>query len=64
MMQLVGIPADRLYEGPEAFGHTISADTFIHLAHLRRNGKTPAGSKLLAFTYGFGSTWCALLLEH
>lgn len=64
MMQLVGIPANRLYEGPEPFGHTISADTFIHLAHLRRNGKTPAGSKLLTFTYGFGSTWCALLLEH
>jgi 3-oxoacyl-[acyl-carrier-protein] synthase-3 len=64
MMRLVGIPADRLYEGPESFGHTVSADTFIHLAHLRRHNGVPAGSKLLAFTYGFGSTWCALLLEH
>jgi 3-oxoacyl-[acyl-carrier-protein] synthase-3 len=64
MMQLVDIPADRLYDGPESFGHTISADTFIQLAHLRQNGDAAAGSKLLMFTYGFGSSWCALLLEH
>ena len=64
MMQLVGIPRNRLYDGPESFGHTISADSFIQLAHLRRSGRVPAGSKLLMFTYGFGSSWCALLLEH
>ena len=64
MMLLVGIPTSRLYQGPESFGHTISADSFIQLAHLRRNGCVPDGSKLLMFTYGFGSNWCALLLEH
>ncbi len=64
MMPLVGIPADRLYDGPESFGHTISADSFIQLAHLRRSGRVPAGSKVLLFTYGFGASWCALLLEH
>ena len=64
MMQLVGIPSNRLYDGPGSFGHTISADSFIQLAHLRRSGGVPAGSKLLMFTYGFGSSWCALLLEH
>jgi 3-oxoacyl-[acyl-carrier-protein] synthase-3 len=64
MMRLVGIPEDRLYQGRESFGHTISADTFIQPAHLRRHNGAPAGSKLLTFTYGFGSTWCALLLEH
>lgn len=64
MMQLVGIPSNRLYDGPESFGHTISADSFIQLAHLRRSRSVAAGSKLLMFTYGFGSSWCALLLEH
>ena len=64
MMQLLDIPAERLYDGPESFGHTISADSFIQLAHLRRSGTVPAGAKLLMFTYGFGSSWCALLLEH
>jgi 3-oxoacyl-[acyl-carrier-protein] synthase-3 len=64
MMQLIGIPRERLYVGPESFGHTISADTFIHLAHLRRHNRAASGAKLLTFTYGFGSTWCALLLQH
>ena len=31
LLNLVGIPADRLYSGPNGFGHTISADSFIHL---------------------------------
>jgi 3-oxoacyl-[acyl-carrier-protein] synthase III len=64
MLRLVGIPEDRLYTGPASFGHTISADTFIHLDHLRRSGQVRSGAHMLMFTYGFGSSWCALLLEH
>jgi len=64
LLGLVGIPAERLYQGPESFGHTISADSFIQLDHLRRSGRIRRGAKLLLFTYGFGSSWCALLLEH
>lgn len=64
MLGVVGIPKDRLYDGPPSFGHTISADSFIHLEHLRRNASVRSGARLLMFTYGFGSTWCALLLEH
>lgn len=64
LLRLVGIPEERLYVGPESFGHTISADSFIHLEHLRQTGRVPAGAKMLLFTYGFGSSWCALLLEH
>lgn len=64
MLRLVGIPADRLCDGLDSFGHTISADSFIHLHHLRRSGRMRAGARVLMFTYGFGSSWCALLLEH
>jgi 3-oxoacyl-[acyl-carrier-protein] synthase-3 len=64
MLHLMGIPADRLYVGSESFGHTISADSFIHLEHLRRSGRVEPGALVLMFTYGFGSSWCALLLEH
>jgi 3-oxoacyl-[acyl-carrier-protein] synthase-3 len=64
LLDLVGIPADRLYSGPNEFGHTISADSFIHLEHLRRSASTRRGARVLLFTYGFGSSWCALLLEH
>jgi 3-oxoacyl-[acyl-carrier-protein] synthase-3 len=64
LLRLIGVPADRLYLGAEPFGHTIMADSFIHLQELRKSGAAPAGSRLLLFSYGFGSSWCGLLLEH
>jgi 3-oxoacyl-[acyl-carrier-protein] synthase III len=64
LLRLVGISADRLYWVLPSFGHTITADSFLYLQELRRRGQVPRGSRLLLFTYGFGSSWCALLLEH
>jgi 3-oxoacyl-[acyl-carrier-protein] synthase III len=64
LLRLVGISPDRLHCGLPSFGHTISADSFLYLQELRRSGRVPAGSRLLLFTYGFGSSWCGLLLEH
>ncbi len=64
LLRLVGISADRLHCGLPSFGHTITADSFLYLQDLRRRGQVPRGSRLLLFTYGFGSSWCGLLLEH
>jgi 3-oxoacyl-[acyl-carrier-protein] synthase-3 len=64
LMQLLEIPEHRLYCGPESFGHTISADSIIQLEHLRRQQPASGRQKVLMVTYGFGSSWCALLLEH
>jgi 3-oxoacyl-[acyl-carrier-protein] synthase-3 len=64
LLDLVGIPANRLYQAGAPFGHTILADNFLLMDHLRRDGAISAGAKLLLFTYGFGSSWCSLLLEH
>jgi 3-oxoacyl-[acyl-carrier-protein] synthase-3 len=64
LLRLLEIPDDRLYSGPESFGHTISADSFVQLEHLRRHHPGSGNQKVLMFTYGFGSSWCALLLEH
>jgi 3-oxoacyl-[acyl-carrier-protein] synthase-3 len=64
LLDLVGIPADRLYQAGESFGHTILADNFLLMNQLRRDGAVAAGAKLLLFTYGFGSSWCCVLLEH
>jgi 3-oxoacyl-[acyl-carrier-protein] synthase-3 len=64
MLDLTGIPRERLYTAGESFGHTINADSFIQLDRLRKSASVPAGSMVLTFTYGFGSSWCALLLEH
>jgi 3-oxoacyl-[acyl-carrier-protein] synthase III len=61
---LVGIPADRVFRDRPSFGHTIAADTFLYLEELRKRPQIPRGSRLLLFTFGFGSSFCGLLLEH
>jgi 3-oxoacyl-[acyl-carrier-protein] synthase-3 len=64
LLDLVGIPQDRLYRSPTAFGHSIVADNFILLDEARRSGRLAVGQRLLMFTYGFGSSWSCLLLKH
>lgn len=64
LLRLVGIPLNRLRADLPSFGHTIIADSFVYLEGLRRSGQVARGSRLLLFTFGFGSSWCALLLEH
>lgn len=65
LLRLVGISADRLHWGGlPSFGHTITADSVLYLEALRRHGQVARGARLLLFTYGFGSSWCGLLLEH
>ncbi len=64
LLDLVQIPRRRLYEPGESFGHSICADNFLYLERLRRDGVVRAGAKMLLFTYGFGSSWSCLLLEH
>jgi 3-oxoacyl-[acyl-carrier-protein] synthase III len=64
LAQLIGRSPDIVYRGADSFGHTIAADNFLHLGDIRARGTIPAGERLLLFTYGFGSSWCGLLLEH
>ena len=46
-------------------GNSICADNFLYLERMRaRKDWFKRGAKLLLFTYGFGSSWCCLLLEH
>ena len=63
LMRLCGIPDDRLYEPGQRFGHTIAADSFLLLEEARSRGALRPGMKILLFAYGFGSSWCALLVE-
>jgi 3-oxoacyl-[acyl-carrier-protein] synthase III len=64
LLRLVGIPRDRLQTGLRSYGHTIAADSFLNLEALRVRDEVARGSRLLLFAYGFGSSWCGLLLEH
>ena len=54
---------DRLYQYRKRFGHTIAADSFLLLEEAVATGAVRPGMRVLLFTYGFGSSWCALLLE-
>lgn len=64
LAQLLGLSPDKIYQGGNSWGHTVAADNFLHLAEIRASGRIPAGERLLLFTYGFGSSWCGLILEH
>jgi 3-oxoacyl-[acyl-carrier-protein] synthase-3 len=64
LLRLIGVPVSRLYRGVPSFGHTMTSDSFLFLAALRRAALAPRGARLLLFTFGFGSSWCGLLLEH
>jgi 3-oxoacyl-[acyl-carrier-protein] synthase-3 len=63
VMRLCGLPEERLFRGSRNFGHTIAADSFLLLDEARQAGALHAGMRVLLFTYGFGSSWCALVLE-
>ena len=63
LMRLCGIPDERLYQPEKSFGHTIAADSVLILEEARERGVLRPGMKLLLFAYGFGSSWCSLILE-
>lgn len=63
LMRLCGVPDDRLFIPRQRFGHTIAADSFLMLQQAVDAGVLRPGQKLLLFTYGFGSSWSAMILE-
>lgn len=63
LMRLCGIPEDRLFQPTQRFGHTIAADSFLMLDQARQAGVLKPGQRVLIFTYGFGSSWSAIMLE-
>jgi 3-oxoacyl-[acyl-carrier-protein] synthase III len=63
LLRLCGLPESTLFQPQERFGHTIAADSMLLLQEAMAAGAVQPGMKLLLFTYGFGSSWCALVLE-
>jgi 3-oxoacyl-[acyl-carrier-protein] synthase III len=63
LASIASLDPSRIYRGPSNFGHTIAADNLLHLESLLESEKAFPGDQLLLFTYGFGSTWCGLILE-
>jgi 3-oxoacyl-[acyl-carrier-protein] synthase III len=63
LLRLCGIPEERLYQPKARFGHTIAADSILLLQEAAQAGVLIAGMRVLLFAYGFGSSWCALVVE-
>jgi 3-oxoacyl-[acyl-carrier-protein] synthase III len=63
LANIASLDPKRIYRAPSNFGHTIAADNLLHLQSLLESKKSLPGDQLLLFTYGFGSTWCGLILE-
>jgi 3-oxoacyl-[acyl-carrier-protein] synthase III len=63
LANIASLDAGRIYRAPANFGHTIAADNLLHLQSLLEAKKALPGDQMLLFTYGFGSTWCGLILE-
>jgi 3-oxoacyl-[acyl-carrier-protein] synthase-3 len=65
LMQLTGLPADRLYaDNIASKGHVIGGDNFINLKDAESDGKLRTGDVVLMFNFGFGASWACMLLEH
>jgi 3-oxoacyl-[acyl-carrier-protein] synthase III len=63
LLQLWGIPVERCLYPAEQFGHTIQADPILALEAAEESGALKSGMRLLLFTFGFGATWSAAVLE-
>ena len=63
LANIASLDPSRIYRAPANFGHTIAADNLLHLESLLASKKALPGDQMLLFTYGFGSTWCGLILE-
>ena len=63
LANIASLDPSRIYRAPANFGHTVAADNLLHLESLLASKKALTGDQMLLFTYGFGSTWCGLILE-
>jgi 3-oxoacyl-[acyl-carrier-protein] synthase III len=63
LMDLWGIPIERCWHPLKPFGHTIQADPILALQAADERGALKPGMRLLLFTFGFGATWSAAVLE-
>ena len=63
--RLIGCPPDRIYTDNIArVGHTIASDNLLNLRCATESGRIAKGDKLLLFTFGYGSNWACMIVEH
>ena len=63
--RLIGCPPERIYTDNIArVGHTIASDNLLNLRRATESGRIQKGDYLLLFTFGYGSNWACMVVQH
>ena len=63
--RLIGCPQERIYTDNIAkVGHTIASDNLLNLRCATEAGRIEKGDYLLLFTFGYGSNWACMIVQH
>ncbi|MFL5483528.1 MAG: 3-oxoacyl-ACP synthase III family protein [Gemmatimonadaceae bacterium] len=63
--RLIKCPADRIYTANiSKVGHTIASDNLLNLRHATDAGLVKKGDYMLLFTFGYGSNWASMVVQH
>ncbi|HET9636765.1 MAG TPA: 3-oxoacyl-[acyl-carrier-protein] synthase III C-terminal domain-containing protein [Gemmatimonadaceae bacterium] len=63
--RLIKCPADRIYTNNiSKVGHTIASDNLLNLRHATDAGLVKKGDYMLLFTFGYGSNWASMVVQH
>ena len=63
--RLIKVPANRIYtDNISKVGHTIASDNLLNLRHATEAGLVKKGEYMLLFTFGYGSNWASMVVQH
>ena len=63
--RLIKCPPDRIYTNNiSRVGHTIASDNLMNLRHATEAGLIEKGEHMLLFTFGYGSNWACMVVQH
>jgi 3-oxoacyl-[acyl-carrier-protein] synthase-3 len=63
--RLIDCPPERIYtENIARVGHTIASDNLLNLRRATESGLIEKGDYLLLFTFGYGSNWACMIVQH
>ena len=63
--RLIKCPVDRIYtDNISKVGHTIASDNLLNLRQATEAGRVKKGDYMLLFTFGYGSNWASMVVQH
>lgn len=65
LAQLINVPLEKIWlENVPRTGHTVSTDHIINLHDMQERDLFKPGDRLLLFSFGFGASWAAQIIEY